>query len=220
MADYEELVLQVRDDGRTVTVTNPTVRAIDAMVIEQRRPFGTVWHGEHELIHVVGGAFVTAPPLPPGAALTLTFRDEEADAPIVRQPSNKGLTILDARRDPRTGETVLRVRVCRAQPLAVEGVDPAGVYQVQVDDEAAYPVLPRLTRTIQALLSKQTDGRGPQGHRAIVPGTLRFLDLLIHGDDARFVERTIRIRRLEGAEAQAARAALLAAVPPRTGRVT
>jgi hypothetical protein len=53
-----------------------------------------------------------------------------------------------------------------------------------------------------------------------VPGTLRFLDLLVHGDDARFLERTIRIRRLEGAEADAARAALRAAVPPRTGRVT
>ncbi len=53
-----------------------------------------------------------------------------------------------------------------------------------------------------------------------MPGTLRFLDLLIRGDDARFVERTIRIRRLDGAEADAARAALLAAVPARTGRVT
>jgi hypothetical protein len=152
--------------------------------------------------------------------VTLAFRDESADAPIVRQPSNKGLTILDARRDPRTDETVLRARVCRAQPLAVEGVDPTGVYQVRVDDEAAYPVLPRVTRTIQALLSKQTGERGPQGHRAIVPGTLRFLDLSIRGDDARFVERTIRIRRLEGDEAEASRAALLAAVPPRTGRVT
>jgi hypothetical protein len=203
-----------------VTVSNPTDRGIEAMVIEQRRPFGTVWHHGQELVHVVRGAFVTVPPLPPGASATLAFRDEEADAPIVRQPSNKGLTILDARRDPRTGDTVLRVRVCRAQPLAVEGVDPAGVYRVQVDDEAAYPVLPRVTRTIQALLSKQTDGRGPQGHRAIVPGTLRFLDLLIRGDEARFVERTIRIRRLGGDEAEAARAALRAAVPPRTGRVT
>jgi hypothetical protein len=43
---------------------------------------------------------------------------------------------------------------------------------------------------------------------------------LIRGDDARFVERTIRIVRLEGAEAEAARAALRAAVPDRTGRVT
>ena len=34
------------------------------------------------------------------------------------------------------------------------------------------------------------------------------------------MERTIRIGRLEGDEAEAARAALRAAVPPRTGRVT
>jgi hypothetical protein len=220
MADYEELVLQVRDDGRTVTVTNPTGRRIDGMAIEQRRPFGTVWDGDQELVHVVRGAFVTVPPLAPGASATLSFREAEADAPIVRQPSNKGLTILDARRDPRSGETVLRVRVCRAQPLAVEAVDPAGVYRVQVDDEAAYAVLPRVTRTIQALLSKQTGEGGPQGHRAIVPGTLRFLDLLVRGDDARFLERTIRIRRIEGDEAESARAMLRAAVPPRTGRVT
>ena len=220
MADYEELVFRTRDDGRGVTVTNPTARRIDGMAIEQRRPFGTVWDGDQELVHVVRGAFITVPPLAPGASVTLSFREAEADAPIVRQPSNKGLTILDARRDPRSGETVLRVRVCRAQPLAVEGVDPAGVYRVQIDDEAAYAVLPRVTRTIQALLSKQTDARGPQGQRAIVSGTLRFLDLLIRGDDARFVERTIRIDRLEAEEAEATRAALRAAVPPRTGRVT
>jgi hypothetical protein len=220
MADYEELLFRTRDDGREVTVTNPTARRIDGMAIEQRRPFGTVWDGDQELVHVVRGAFITVPPLAPGASVTLSFREAEADAPIVRQPNNKGLTILDARRDPRSGESVLRVRVCRAQPLAVEGVDPAGVYRVQIDDEAAYPVLPRVTRTIQALLSKQTGEGGPQGHRAIVPGTLRFLDLLVRGDDAHFLERTIRIRRLEGAEADAARAALRAAVPPRTGRVT
>jgi hypothetical protein len=220
MADYEELVFQVRDDGRTVSVTNPTNRRIDGMVVEQRRPFGTVWDGEQELVHVVRGAFVTVPPLLPGASATLAFRDDEADAPIVRQPSNKGLTILDARRDARTGETVLRVRVCRAQPLAVEGVDPAGVYRIRVDDAAAYTVQPRVTRTIQALLGKQTGERGPQGHRATVPGTLRFLDLLIRGDDARFAERTIRIRQLQGDEAETARAALRAAVPERTGRVT
>ena len=34
------------------------------------------------------------------------------------------------------------------------------------------------------------------------------------------MERTIRIRRLEGDEAESARTALRAAVPPRTGRVT
>jgi hypothetical protein len=220
MADYEALVFEVRDDGRTVTVTNPTARRIDGMMIEQRRPFATVWDGDAELVHVVRGAFVTVPPLPPGGAVTLTFRADTADAPIVRQPSNKGLTVLDARRDPRTGETVIHVRVCRTQPLSVEGVDPSAVYHVQVDDGPVRAVLPRVKRTIQALLSKQTGAGVPSGHRAVVPGTLRFLDLSIEGDDARFVQRTIRITRLEGEAAAAARAALLAAVPPRTGRVT
>ena len=220
MADYEALIFQTRDDGRTVTVTNPTSRPIAGMVLEQRRPFASVWDGAEELVHVVRGAFVTIPPLPPGAAVTLRFAAEQPDAPLVRQPSTKGLTVLDARRDPATGETRIRVKVCRAQPLAVEGVDPDGVYRVQVDGEPERLILPRVTRTIQALLSKQTAGAGPLGRRATIPGTLRFLDLLVVGDERRFVERTVRIAELPPAEAAAARARILAAIPPRTGRVT
>jgi hypothetical protein len=220
MADYEELVFRTRDGGLTVTVTNPTTRRISGMVIEQRRPFGSVWEGPEELVHVVRGALVTVPPLAPGASVTLRFEAAEPDAPLVRQPSTKGLIVLDARRDPRSGETRIRVSVCRAQPLAVEGVDPDGVYRVQVDDEAPRLVPPRVTRTIQALLSKQTKGAGPLGRRAAIPGTLRFLDLLVVGAEHRFVERTIRVTELPPAEAAAARASIVAAIPARTGRVT
>lgn len=110
--------------------------------------------------------------------------------------------------------------MCRAQPLCVEGVDPDGVYRVRVDDEAPRPVAPRVTRTIQALLSKRSESDAAPGVRTRIPGTLRFLDLLVVGDEDRFVERTIRISRLADAEATAARAALRAAVPARTGRVT
>jgi hypothetical protein len=112
------------------------------------------------------------------------------------------------------------VKVCRAQPLAVEGVDPDGVYRVQVDGEPERLILPRVTRTIQALLSKQTAGAGSLGRRATIPGTLRFLDLLVVGDEGRFVERTVRVAELPPAEAAPARAGILAAIPPRTGRVT
>jgi hypothetical protein len=220
MADYEALVFEVRDGGREVTVRNPTARRIDAMVIEQRVPFGSVWDGTDELTHVVRDAFVTVPPLAPHAAVTLRFRAEGAEAPLVRQPSNKGLVVLDARHDHRGGETRLTVRVCRAQPLCVEGVDPDGVYRVRVDDEASRLVAPRVTRTIQALLSKRAESDAAPGLRARIPGTLRFLDLLVVGDEDRFVERTIRISRLAAAEADAARAALRATVPARTGRVT
>jgi hypothetical protein len=220
MADYEDLVFQVRDGGRAVTVTNPTARRITGMVVEQRHPFGSVWDDDEELVHVVRGAFVTVPPLSPGAAVTLRFRPEDAEAPLVRQPSNKGLTILDARHDPRSGETRILVGVCRAQPLSVEGVDPDGVYRVQVDGEPARLLLPRVTRTIQALLSKQAKSAAALGLRAQTPGTLRFLDLLIVGDEDRFVERTVRISRLAAAEAVAAREAIRAAIPARTGRVT
>jgi hypothetical protein len=112
------------------------------------------------------------------------------------------------------------VSVCRTQPLSIEGVDPEGVYGVRVDDEREREVIPRVVRTIQALLSKRSVTAVAAGLRAQTPGTVRFLDLTIMGDEDRFVERTIRIRRLPAAEAEAARARIRAAIPARTGRVT
>jgi hypothetical protein len=220
MADYEALVFQVRDGGREVTVTNPTNRRIAGMVLEQRLPFGSVWDGAEELVHVVKGALVTVPPLEPNGRVTLRFKPETAEAPLLRQPSNKGLTVLDARHDPRRGETRVVVSVCRAQPLSVEGVDPEGVYGVQVDDEREREVIPRVVRTIQALLGKQSAKAVAAGLRAQTPGTVRFLDLSIVGDEDSFVERTIRIRRLPPDEAAAARTRIRAEIPARTGRVT
>jgi hypothetical protein len=220
MADYEALVLQVRDGGREVTVVNPTGRRIAGMVLEQRLPFGSVWQGEEELIHVADDAFVTLPPLSPGERITLRFRPEGADAPLVRQPSNKGLSVLDARHDHRRGETRIVVSVCRRQPLAVEGVDPEGAYRVQVGDEPPAVVAVRTVRTIQALLSKKSAAASGASRRAKTPGTTRFLDLEVVGEQDNFVERTIRIRQLPEAEGKAARLKLLAAVPARRGRVT
>jgi hypothetical protein len=220
MADYEDIVFRVRDGGREVTVRNPTTRRIVGMVVEQRLPFGSVWDGAEELVHVVKNAFVTVPPLEPGTQVTLRFQADMPDAPLVRQPSNKGVTILDARRDPRSGETRIVMSVCRTQPLCVEGVDPDGVYRVQVDDEPARELAPRVVRSIQTLLSKQTKSSVAPGLRTSTPGTLRFLDLQIVGDEDRFVERTIRINQLTSAEADPARAAIAAAIPARTGRVT
>jgi len=75
-------------------------------------------------------------------------------------------------------------------------------------------------RTIQALLSKKSAAASGAGRRARTPGTTRFLDLEIKGDEDNFVERTIRIRQLPDAEGKAARLALLAAIPARRGRVT
>ena len=220
LADYEALVFQVRDGGREVTIGNPTTRRIAGMVLEQRLPFGSVWDGAFELVHVVTGGFVTVPPLAPNTQVTLRFKTATAEAPLLRQPSNKGLTVLDARHDPASGETRIVVSVCRAQPLSVEGVDPDGVYRVQVDEERARDMVPRVVRTIQALLSKQSAGAVTSGLRAQTPGTVRFLDLSIVGDEGSFVERTIRIRRLPPGEADVAREKIRAAIPVRTGRVT
>jgi len=78
----------------------------------------------------------------------------------------------------------------------------------------------RTVRTIQALLSKKSDSAKGQSRRAQTPGTTRFLDLVIEGDENRFVERTLRIRQLPSDEARPIKAALIAAIPEKRGRVT
>ena len=105
------------------------------------------------------------------------------------------------------------------QRLGVEGVDPEGVYRVRVDDEPACELMPRTVRTIQALLSKRSTGNAARTRRTKTPGVTTFLEVPIAGDEHRFVERTIRIALLPAAEAGAARASIMAAIPARTGRV-
>jgi len=224
MADYEALELEIDAAGLEVNVRNPTDRRIVGMVIEQRLPFGSVWHGADELVHVAHGRFVTVPPLAPGAEVRLRFSPETCEAPLVRQPSNKGLVVLDARRTP-DGETRLLVGVCRRQPLAVEGVDPTGAYAVRIGDGALRWHGVRVVRTIQAQLSNSKgDGLGaelapPPGLRTKLPGTTTFLDLAVQGDENAFVERTISIRRLSAADAIDALQRMRAATPAKTGRV-
>ena len=220
MADHEALAFQLRDGGREVTVSNPTDRRIAGLMVEQRLPFGSVWDGDEELVHVVDNAFVTIPPLAPGAQVTLRFRPETVEAPLVRQPVNKGLVVLDARHDPRSGEVRVLVSVCRRQPMCIEGVDPEGAYRVQVDDEPPQNVGVRTVRTIKAQLSRKSETGSGLSPRAQIPDTTRFLDLEIEGDENRFVERTIRITRLPADEAKAVKAAIIAAIPAKRGRVT
>jgi hypothetical protein len=220
MADYEGLTFEPRNGGREVTIGNPTDRRITAMVLEQRLPFGSVWHGEEELIHVAHGGFVTIPPLEPGATVTLRFEPQEYDELLLRHPSNKGLVVLDARRDPRTGESHIRVSVCRKQPLCVEGVDPDGAYEVQVDNGPIQHAGVRTVRTVQAKLAKKTDAAVQPTRRTHTPGTTRFLDLEIEGEENNFVERTICIRQIPEPEASRVKAAIVAAIPAKRGRVT
>ena len=220
MGDYEALKFEVRDGGRIVTATNPTNRRITAMVIEQRLPFGSVWHGEEELIHVARGGFVTLPPLEPGAAITLQFKEEEIEELLLRHPSNKGLVILDARRDPRTNDVRILVSVCRKQPLCVEGVDPEGAYEVEVEGRPVQNVGVRTVRTIQARLAKKTEAAVAPTRRTYTPGTTRFLDLEVEGEENNFVERTIRIRKIAEPRASIVKAELIAAIPAKRGRVT
>ena len=225
MADYEALKLEVRDGGRKVTISNPSNHRITAMVIEQRLPFGSVWHEGEELVHVARtpdgkGGFVTVPPLAAGASVTLTFKQEEVEDLLLRHPSNKGLVILDARRDPRSNETQILVSVCRKQPLAVEGVDPAGVYEVRIDDGPWQPFGVRTVRTIQARLAKKTDAAHAPTRRTYTPGTTRFLDLEVAGEENNFVERTLCIRQIPEPDAAKVKAVLIASIPAKRGRVT
>ena len=219
MADYEELVLIKRDGGRQIEVFNPTARTIDAMVIEQRLPFASVWVDDTELIHVAREHWVTVPRLVAGQRVTLNFSDRESEAPILRKPSNKGLVVLDARHDPSDGVTRLLLSVCRAQALALESIDPQGVYELCVDDEPPQLMMPRTTRTIAALLSKRSDAGTAHKRRTRTPGVTRFLDLMIEGGANHFIERRVQIRALAGDAEHTARAMLIAAIPKRTGRV-
>ena len=74
MADYEGLdASSSRRRPRSDGAQPDGSRRIVAMVLEQRLPFGSVWHGDEELVHVAGDAFVTFPPLAPGAQVTLRF---------------------------------------------------------------------------------------------------------------------------------------------------
>jgi hypothetical protein len=58
------------------------------------------------------------------------------------------------------------------------------------------------------------------GHSRATPGTTRFLDLVVEGEENRFVERTLRIRQLPAEAARPIRQALIAAIPAKRGRVT
>ncbi|MBA3480085.1 MAG: hypothetical protein H0T52_17060 [Lautropia sp.] len=219
MADYEDLVFLKEDGGRRLTISNPTERTIEALMVEQRLPFQSVWNGEVEIVHVVENAFVTVPRLTPGSSVTLRFSSQTTEVPILRKPSNKGLVVLDARHDHQAAETRVLVSVCRTQPLAVEGINPGGIYQIQVDEEPPFNIMPRTARTIAALLSKQSAAATGNARRTQVSGVTRFLDLMIQGDEDNFGERRLKIRELTGADERQARAAILAAIPARTGRV-
>jgi len=61
---------------------------------------------------------------------------------------------------------------------------------------------------------------GEVTRRTKLPGVTTFLDLMIEGDPDDFIERTVRIKQLSGAQADKARAAMMLATPKKTGRVT
>ncbi len=150
--------------------------------------------------------------------MMLLFKPDTVEAVLVRQPSNKGLVVVDARHDRGTGEARITLSVCRSQPLSIEGVDPGGVYRVQIDNHPPQDIAVRTVRTIQALLSEKSDAG--RSRRAVTPGTARFLDLVVEGEENRFAERMLRIRQLPAHEARPIREALIAAIPAKCGRVT
>ena len=171
MADYEELIFQVRDGGREVTVANPTDGASPRWWSSSgcRSPAcGTATRSWS----TSAGRLRDGAAARPGGQVTLRF-EPETRGPLLRQPSNKGLVILDARHDPRTGETRIVVSVCREQPLGVEGVDPEGVYGVQVDDEPAADVGRDRAHHPGAAEQEDRRCRGSRTRRTKTPGMTR-----------------------------------------------
>ena len=72
----------------------------------------------------------------------------------------------------------------------------------------------RTVRTIQARLAKGPEAAVAPTRRTPMPGTTRFLDLEVEGEENNFVERTIRIRKIAEPRASAVKAELIAVFPP------
>ncbi|MHB1132427.1 MAG: hypothetical protein ACYC4L_08580 [Chloroflexota bacterium] len=193
MSDYQDLAFRVEDDG-SVVVHNPTSRVIEGLALERTLPFGSVWDGADELVHVVGGRTVTLPPLAPGQRKTIRFEAHRTGSTMVVQPGHKGLIVLDARHCQETEETRLRVKVCREQQLRVEGVKPEGSYQVRVDAGPARIAKPETVRSTASKLSAQPREGVSTANAA--SSSLVFLRVSVSGEQNRFVERTISITPL------------------------
>ena len=123
--------------------------------------------------------------------------------------------ILDARRDPRTNDVRILVSVCRKQPLCVEGVDPEGAYEVEVEEagRCKTSVCVRCAPSRRGLPRKTEAAVAPTD--ALIRRARRVLDLEVEGEENNFVERTIRIRKIAEPRASAVKAELaIAARPP------
>ena len=194
MSDYQDVAFAVDEHG-SVTVHNPTDRTIAGLVVEQRRPFGSVREGQDELVHVVRGRFVTVPPLAPGQRRTLRFEARATGAPRVVQPGHTGLDVLDARHSHETGETLLRLSVCRRQTLLLHGVDPRREYKVDVDGGETVRLRPEAGHSVQAILSTTA---GTAADAGAADDASAFLRIAVEGEQNRHVERVVRVRLVRG----------------------
>ena len=149
-----------------------------------------------------------------------SFKEEEIEELLLRHPSNKGLVILDARRDPRSNDVRILVSVCRKQPLCVEGVDPEGALRVRSRaGRRKTSVCVRCAPSRRGLPRR----RRPQWrrHGALIRRARRVFSILkSRASENNFVERTIRIRQIAEPRASAVKAELIAAIPAKRGRVT
>ena len=181
LQDYQDLAFRADEDG-TVVLDNPTDRRIVGLALERRAAFGSFWDGDEELIHVTAKGVITLPPVEPKTRKVLAFEMRRTAGPRIVQPSHKGLAVLDARHNHDSGETRIRVSVCRAQRLQLTNVARGGTYRVQVDSEP--PV------EVQSIVRGQVDSTPKKDAGFNLP----FLVIDVSGEEKNFVERAISIK--------------------------
>ena len=144
---------------------------------------------------MVRGRFVTVPPLAPGQRRTLRFDGRVTGAPRVAQPGHTGLEVLEARHSHETGETLLRLSVCRRQTLLLHGVDPRREYKVEVDGGETVRLRPEAGHSVQAILSTTA---GTAADAGAGDAASSFLRIAVEGEQNRHVERVVRVRPVGG----------------------
>ncbi len=149
MSDYQDLVFRPLDD-RSFTIHNPTARTIEGMMARFAQPVSRVSDGSSLYPHIVGGQFVTLPPLPPGATSTLRAEPADRPAPLISQPNSNLLAIREAR--CKLDGSALQVRgvALRKSHLVVSGLAPEQRYIAEVTDARG---------TIRQRLTSRADGR-------------------------------------------------------------
>ena len=136
MRDYEDVLFRV-DSPTQVTISNPTDRLIEGLMVESAGPVGNVLANGLSYIHIVGGRYFGVPPLKPRQSITMQALPERAPCPQILNVNSRGLRILEASYDPKIDRVTLQLEIIRKQSLCLWNLEPESQFQVQVEGDAS-----------------------------------------------------------------------------------